>query len=280
MSPVLFNDAKGLHDCIMFYNQAVAADAALQLYAVRCGDYKMYWRVRSTQRQPYPSGLQNPPLLFNLTADPSESHPISSATAEYAAANVTLHAARQRHLATITPVPDQNGRGSDRALAFCGDPHSLERFPQLPNCTLTPANFMPLDICHAPAACSSRFVGQCRRPMCTVTEGGCARVDNRTTKGCYADHVNDKCDLSVLQSGHCGNKSMPAIAGMDLDICNALCHGHRYFGVQAGGAGCYCGEHFGLFGRSAACNMSCVGDPSTICGGDNANSVFAVVEEK
>lgn len=277
MAPVLFNGSRSLHNCIMFYAQAVAADADNQLYAVRCGDYKMYWKVRSTIKQPYPAGVQDPPLLFNLTADPSESKPIKSDTHEYAAAMKTLSAARAAHLATIRPVPDQNGRGSNASLAFCANPHSQATYPQLPPCTITPANFMPKDICGAPRVCASRFDAQCRRPMCSVTAGGCPVVNASAGFGCFADHVDGKCDLPDVMAGQCPGKEMPEIEGMDLDICNALCKGHAYFGVQYGGSGCFCGEAYGRFGTSTACNRSCAGDPSEICGGKSANSIYGVV---
>jgi hypothetical protein len=41
------------------------------------------------------------------------------------------------------------------------------------------------------------------------------------------------------------------------------------------GESCLCGDSYGLYGNADNCNMLCTGDPSKICGGSNANMVFA-----
>ena len=63
---------------------------------------------------------------------------------------------------------------------------------------------------------------------------------------------------------------------MTLQLCNALCTGHAFFGVQNGGTGCFCGARFGSYGRSENCTMPCAGNETQICGGPGANSIFAV----
>eukprot|EP00045_Choanoeca_perplexa_P012623 m.138614 g.138614 ORF g.138614 m.138614 type:complete len:244 (-) comp16077_c0_seq2:36-767(-) len=151
LSPVLFSDTGKGHDCIMFYHEAAAANASGELFAVRCGDYKVYWATHSSRPQPYPDGKQDPPLIFNLELDYSESSPLNSTTAEYQQVLANITAAKEAHLSTITPVPDQNGMGSEPQYALCADPDSKSKYPQYMNCTISPDNWLPSDICHTPA---------------------------------------------------------------------------------------------------------------------------------
>ncbi len=142
------------HDCIFFYWAASASDAKLGLSAVRCGAFKAYYSTHGYTEPPAPhkQGRHDPPLLFDLEADPAEEHPISPHSDAYKAALPSINDARAAHLATITPVPDQMGLGSNPAYAICGAPHSSETLPELPACTLTPDNWRPAPIC-AMAAC-------------------------------------------------------------------------------------------------------------------------------
>ena len=74
---------------------------------------------------------------------------------------------------------------------------------------------------------------------------------------------------------------------LTIELCNALClhdkkHAEKkfkYFGVQAGGSGCFCGDAFGMFGQAKAdsdCSLPCAGNSSEICGGDFFNSVYEI----
>lgn len=58
--------------------------------------------------------------------------------------------------------------------------------------------------------------------------------------------------------------------------CVAVCQarGFAYAGVQYGES-CLCGNSYGRYGASNACNHACTGDRRQACGGFNANSVFA-----
>ncbi len=58
--------------------------------------------------------------------------------------------------------------------------------------------------------------------------------------------------------------------------CIAICQarGFAYAGVQYGES-CLCGNSYDAFGPADNCNMACTGDPNQICGGYNANNVFA-----
>ncbi len=58
--------------------------------------------------------------------------------------------------------------------------------------------------------------------------------------------------------------------------CVAICasKGFRYAGVQYSES-CLCGNAYGQFGTADNCSMPCTGDSGQICGGINANSVYA-----
>lgn len=85
MSPVIFKNQSSSHSCYFFYLFAVASDAKNGLAAVRCGDYKAYYTVKSTRKQPW-SGKFDPPLMFNVFSDPGETLRIAEDSAEYKAA--------------------------------------------------------------------------------------------------------------------------------------------------------------------------------------------------
>eukprot|EP00656_Telonema_subtile_P027035 TRINITY_DN29026_c0_g1_i1.p1 TRINITY_DN29026_c0_g1~~TRINITY_DN29026_c0_g1_i1.p1 ORF type:complete len:267 (+),score=47.30 TRINITY_DN29026_c0_g1_i1:216-1016(+) len=157
LSPVLFADyaageAPQGHADYFFYLYAVAADAQNGLSAVRVGDYKAYYSTcGALPPAPYQPGKQNPPLLFNLVLDPAESSPVDNNGSEYHTVMQTIEAAKKAHLATITPVPNQNARGSLPVYAICGVVDSQKEHPEWPNCTLSPANWEPASICGSEA---------------------------------------------------------------------------------------------------------------------------------
>ena len=47
----------------------------------------------------------------------------------------------KEHEATVVPVPNQVGLGSDPSLALCGCPNSRLLHPKYPKCTCNPENF-------------------------------------------------------------------------------------------------------------------------------------------
>ena len=151
LSPVLFahdRDADSVlsradkatgHACYFFYRAATWANATEEIYAVRCGDHKVYWRTwgvlppeGSTCKRAGMGGIASsgramicdPPLMFDLASDPGENTPLHSASSEYKAALSTIADAKDKHIATLTPVEDQNGRGSASQYALCEDPDS------------------------------------------------------------------------------------------------------------------------------------------------------------
>ena len=137
----------------------------------------------------------------------------------------------------------------------------------------------------------------------------CPPVPASNYKGCFVDKVNSTCDLPACQTGHCGHPacSRPYITAMTVELCNALCAppagsspsaagssgsggaagegvgvgggGFPFFGVQAGGHGCFCGTSYGRFGAAPEqqCGEACEGNSSEVCGGSAVNSVYATV---
>lgn len=154
MSNILFNLNGGhsQHDCIYIWGGTpndttchVTPDdkdkdyrICQGLWAVRCGEYKAHWVTRD---QNLSHSVQDPPLLYNVNHDPSELHPIWPNNVGYDRIMQRLTAAKWAHLETIDKVPNQVSLGFSRDNWFCGDPNSQEKYPQYPNCTMTPENW-------------------------------------------------------------------------------------------------------------------------------------------
>jgi hypothetical protein len=159
MGPILFapdpDAANGGHDCIMFYkspssNQSPEGAQKLNsLAAVRCGDHKVYWMIDSGSSTPLPEGLKpgllslDAPVIFNVATDHSEDLPLEASSPAWQQAKKTAEAARQAHIKSLTRNIGQMGRGANHDYAICADPNSETRYPTLPNCTISPANWAP-----------------------------------------------------------------------------------------------------------------------------------------
>eukprot|EP01064_Diplonema_japonicum_P006686 TRINITY_DN14529_c0_g1_i1.p1 TRINITY_DN14529_c0_g1~~TRINITY_DN14529_c0_g1_i1.p1 ORF type:complete len:560 (+),score=144.72 TRINITY_DN14529_c0_g1_i1:84-1682(+) len=109
------------------------------LWAVRCGSYKAHY-VTNTHLASQPV-VQNPPLLYNIEYDISETYPIDATSQEYQQVMAGINASRAAHIATITPVPNQMARGTSSQYDLCSDPHSQQKYPTLSNCTITPSTW-------------------------------------------------------------------------------------------------------------------------------------------
>jgi hypothetical protein len=61
----------------------------------------------------------------------------------------------------------------------------------------------------------------------------------------------------------------------DIEGCVRVCtsHGYLYAGLQDG-IQCYCGDSYGGSGPSTDCTIACPGNPSEMCGGAYANSIY------
>jgi arylsulfatase A len=139
-----------------WYTSAGAgSEAAAGLTAVHCGDFKAHFTTQGDYakearqgKTPWPKGPKNPPLLFNLSADPSETTNVDPSTEVYAAQMKIIRAAQQQHLQSIEPVcsqnygPEQGGCGGvNISYGVCGDKESKAKYPQWPKCTITPATW-------------------------------------------------------------------------------------------------------------------------------------------
>ena len=149
LTPTLRGDAAAPppRACYPFYGYADARNASdgANLAAVRCGAFKAYWRTDSDVANATKAGYQDPPLAFDLVADPGEAAPLDPASDAWAAAMAPILAWRDEHLASLDVVPSMNALGSDRRFAICGAPGSVPR-----NCSLTPENWRPPE-CDVPA---------------------------------------------------------------------------------------------------------------------------------
>ena len=65
-------------------------------------------------------------------------------------------------------------------------------------------------------------------------------------------------------------------SSMTVDMCITACKENGFDYASPRGENCFCGNEFGKNGISNNCNTPCPGDPSQICGGPSANSVYYV----
>lgn len=105
----------------------------------------------------------------------------------------------------------------------------------------------------------------------TIEGGGAAHPPPPSTQagsllGCFKD-PNTPFDLD----GHL-ERSAQNTPQRCVEVCAAK--GFKYAGVQYAQS-CLCGNTYGKFGAASNCNMACTGDRNQICGGSNANSVYA-----
>jgi len=93
-----------------------------------------------------------------------------------------------------------------------------------------------------------------------------AGATNRNPRylGCFKDTRSRDLDLASTNAG-------------TIESCVALCanKGLKYAGAQFGGQ-CFCGNQYGKYGQSNACDAKCSGNPNEICGGTYANSIYQV----
>jgi len=100
-----------------------------------------------------------------------------------------------------------------------------------------------------------------------VTVGGSAAVlAAGTYLGCYLD-PNSPYNLDGYLERSGENTPQRCV-----EVCQA--QGFAYAGVEYGQS-CLCGNSYDQFGPADNCDMPCTGDASQMCGGYNANSVYA-----
>jgi hypothetical protein len=100
-------------------------------------------------------------------------------------------------------------------------------------------------------------------------EAGC--VTPGSFCGCYADMATAVRDLPHLAIQSDGGPNPP----VTVEACIAACAGNgcAYGGLQDGRQ-CYCGNSYGMYGSSTACELVCAADKSETCGGPSANDVY------
>lgn len=252
LSPVLFakEGATG-HECVFLYKTGSS------LNAVRCGDHKLYF------------SKDEPARLFNVKTDLGEAAELDLSDTTHKAIADNIVSARATHLATVIEVPDQVALGGDRAFALCADPRSTEKYPTLPNCTISPENWVaPWEPPSPPSP-----------PAPFIHHVGCF-----WDKGWPTNKGGAPCDLPVVKRGHCPKiaAAAPQFRGpwrsqpMTVEQCNGLCDGYRFFALQNGGTGCFCGTSYGRYGASPNCTMPCAGNSSQSCGGPGVNDIYEV----
>ncbi len=93
---------------------------------------------------------------------------------------------------------------------------------------------------------------------------------NKYYIGCFKDRGNPSGTQGRDLDGFMyGSKEMTP--KMCIDICARK--GFKYASVQYSSQ-CFCGNSYGKYGPANNCDMKCSGDPSKICGGFWANSVY------
>ena len=149
LTATLFHDEPSPHKCIFHWHDSNLIHDGRGLAAVRCGEYKAHFSTQADYAteannglKPWPVGVHDPPLLFNIKIDPSETNEIHPHSDVYTKQLAKISAAKIKHLESIRPVCSQDRPpcgGNNISLAVCADPHSKNKYPQWPRCTITPA---------------------------------------------------------------------------------------------------------------------------------------------
>ena len=61
----------------------------------------------------YIQTFHDPPLIYNIEADPSENYPLNPVGADYHAAHLEIMAAKEVHEASLQPQTNEMARGVD-----------------------------------------------------------------------------------------------------------------------------------------------------------------------
>ena len=173
MSDLLFgNNKQEIHECIYMYGGTpndthscpyqpndTQYPKCAGLWAVRCGHYKVHWITAHNSSVV----IQDPPLLYNVDIDPSELHPIWPNNVAYNETVAYVTQKRDEHLQTLQRgIPNQMAKGSSSDNYLCADPNSQSKYPQYPNCTLSPENwkqFTCQPVCYATDQCNATQPG-------------------------------------------------------------------------------------------------------------------------
>jgi len=114
MAPILFQQGQSAHEYIFLYNSVVGGRYVVQ--AIRHGRYKAHYWTK-TSCVPDPAVPHNPPLLFDIEADPSEEFPLSPT--QHARIIEDFGIALNEHNSNMVPGQDQLSRGHNKKLSIC-----------------------------------------------------------------------------------------------------------------------------------------------------------------
>lgn len=132
MSDILVNHGKSKREAVMFY--PTDPSEALSIFALRLGKYKAHFYTRgASHSETTPDQAchilaflkhHDPPLLFDLEADPSETYPLSLAQhPELQALLEDIRRVKAQFEASMVFGESQIGKGSDPDLQPCCSPH-------------------------------------------------------------------------------------------------------------------------------------------------------------
>lgn len=132
MTDILVNHGKSKRAAVMFY--PTDPSEQLSIFALRLGKYKAHFYTRGashSETTPDPAchilaflKHYDPPLLFDLEADPSEIYPLSLVQhPELRAVLEKIQSVKAQFEASMVFGESQIGRGSDPALQPCCSPH-------------------------------------------------------------------------------------------------------------------------------------------------------------
>lgn len=121
----------------------------------------------------------------------------------------TLYDTVTKETVSVRLSVDQILLGYDDDYMLCSDPHSQEKYPHYPNCTMSPEN----------------WVAPWPPPPPPVP------VPRSSSVGCYwdkgePDHFPATCDLPIVKAGGCpdgGLAAAGASTGVTLSACRSLC---------------------------------------------------------
>lgn len=93
--------------------------------------------------------------------------------------------------------------------------------------------------------------------------------------GCYKDYQTALAIFGISLPGRDINGFAVEGDNMTNELCVSICKekGFSYAGTQYSSQ-CFCGNNYGIYGKSQNCNMQCSGNSGQICGGPWANSVY------
>lgn len=125
--------------------------------------------------------IQDPPLIYRINQDPSERFPLDHAgpttKSEYAAQLQIATAAVERHIASLSAVPNQFAFGDDDRITQKGG-SKLCGCPEVPNCLCDPENLKvevcaddplpPLPSLNAPTGAKKPWSGAQNKPNVVV----------------------------------------------------------------------------------------------------------------